>query len=181
MLSPGLKTANLEQRAEKTGEEISWLLTIRWKLVPFKNGDAEDVLVKVFNVKLTVEVPLGVQRVVERPGCEDLSSHGHFAVRVTLTWRTTWRQVSRGRKGRWRKEEEGREKRDEENWKENRKKKWGGREIRTIRKWGKMKGASQKLNRMKILHYGSLTSIEVPERPPTESNLMKKGMTGHHN
>lgn len=35
-------------------------------------------------MKLTVEVPLGVQGVVERPGCEDLSSHGHLTVRVTF-------------------------------------------------------------------------------------------------
>ena len=41
----------------------------------------------ISDVKLTVEVPLGVQRVVQRPRREDLSSHGHFTVRVTFTWR----------------------------------------------------------------------------------------------
>lgn len=36
-------------------------------------------------MKLTVEVPLGVESVVERSGREDLSSHGHFTVGVTFT------------------------------------------------------------------------------------------------
>lgn len=44
-------------------------------------------------MKLTVEVPLGIQRVVERPGREDLSSHGHLTVRVTFTWRREEEQV----------------------------------------------------------------------------------------
>lgn len=37
-------------------------------------------------MKLTVEIPLGVHRVVERPGGEDLIPHCHFAVRVAFTW-----------------------------------------------------------------------------------------------
>lgn len=69
--------------------EISRQLTIRRKLVSFKDGDAEDVLVNIFDVKLTVEVPLGVQSVVERPGCKDLSPHGHLTIGVTFTWRMT--------------------------------------------------------------------------------------------
>lgn len=38
-------------------------------------------------MELTVEVPLRVQSVVDRPGREDLSAHGHFTVGVTFTWR----------------------------------------------------------------------------------------------
>lgn len=45
---------------------------IRSKLVSFEDGDAQDVLVKILDVKLTVEVPLGVESVVQRPGSEDL-------------------------------------------------------------------------------------------------------------
>lgn len=62
-------------------------LTIGGKLGSVRDGDAEDVLVQVFEVKLTREIPLGVQSIVERSGGEDLSSHVHFTVRVTFTCR----------------------------------------------------------------------------------------------
>lgn len=39
-------------------------LTVGCELVPLKDGDAEHVLVQVPDVELTVEVPLGVERVV---------------------------------------------------------------------------------------------------------------------
>lgn len=69
------------------------LLTIRGELGSVGDGDAEDVLVQVFQVKLTGEVPLGVQSVVERSGGENLSSHVHFTVRVTLTWKQSREQT----------------------------------------------------------------------------------------
>lgn len=65
-------------------EKSCLILTVGGKLVSLKDSDAEDVLVNVFNVKLAVEVPLGVQSVVERPGRKDLSSHRHLTVRVTF-------------------------------------------------------------------------------------------------
>lgn len=65
------------------------MLTVRRKLVLFVDGDAEDILVKVLDVKLAAEVPLGVQGVVERSGGEGLRSHGHFTVTVTLPCRGT--------------------------------------------------------------------------------------------
>lgn len=45
-------------------------------------------------MELTVEVPLWVQRVVERPGRKDLVSHGHLTVRVTFTWRRQKEQIN---------------------------------------------------------------------------------------
>lgn len=45
-------------------------------------------------MELTVKVPLGVQRVVERPGREDLVSHGHLTVRVTFTWSGQREQIN---------------------------------------------------------------------------------------
>lgn len=66
-------------------DNTSRRLTIRCKRVSLIDGDAQDVLIHVSDVKLTVKIPLGVHRVVERPGGEDLISHGHFAVRVTFT------------------------------------------------------------------------------------------------
>lgn len=41
-------------------------LTIRRELVPLEEGDTQDVLIQVLNEELAVEVPLGVERVVER-------------------------------------------------------------------------------------------------------------------
>lgn len=50
-------------------------------------------------MELAVEVPLGVEGVVERAGREDLSAHGHLAVGVALTWRTTRRQEEKKGEG----------------------------------------------------------------------------------
>lgn len=41
-------------------------LTVRRELVPFKHGDAEDVLLEVLYEKLTVGVPLWIQCVLQR-------------------------------------------------------------------------------------------------------------------
>ena len=90
----------------------TWL-TIRWKLVLFKDGDAKDVLVDVFDVKLTVEVPLGVHGVVDRSGRKDLSSHCHLTVGVTFTWRDEKRRMKE--------QVEGKEKRVEMRLKKKRK------------------------------------------------------------
>lgn len=45
-------------------------------------------------MELTVKVPLGVERVIERPGCKDLVPHGHLTVRVTFTWRRQKEQIN---------------------------------------------------------------------------------------
>lgn len=42
------------------------LLTVGGELVTFENSDAEDVLLQVFDKKLTVGVPLRIQRVLQR-------------------------------------------------------------------------------------------------------------------
>lgn len=82
-------------------------------------------------MKLTVEVPLGVQGVVERSGCEDLSAHRHLTVRVTFTWSTDeGREVSRGAR------EEGREEGEE-----------GRREIVKRRKVKRREGIKKRLNK----------------------------------
>ena len=70
--------------------------TVGGELVPFEDGDAEDVLVQIFDVELTREVPLRIQGVVQRSGCEGLGSHGHFTVRVTFTCVKEGRQTHEG-------------------------------------------------------------------------------------
>lgn len=40
---------------------------IRRELIPLKHGDAEDVLVQVFDEELAAEVPFRVYRVILRP------------------------------------------------------------------------------------------------------------------
>ncbi len=60
-------------------------LTIWWKLLPLKNGNTEDILIEVSNVKLTIETPLGVDSVIDGSGSVTLRAHGHFTVWITLS------------------------------------------------------------------------------------------------
>ena len=59
--------------------------TVGGELVLLEHGDAQDVLVEVPDEELAVEVPLGVERVAERPGRVALGPHGELAVRVAFT------------------------------------------------------------------------------------------------
>lgn len=59
-------------------------LTIWRKLIFLEDSDAQDVLVEVFDEKLTVEVPLGAQSVADWPRRVALSSHCQLTVRITL-------------------------------------------------------------------------------------------------
>ena len=62
-----------------------FLLTVWRELVPLKHGDAEDLLLQVFDEELAVGIPLGIQSVLDCLGDVTLGAHGHLAVRVTLS------------------------------------------------------------------------------------------------
>lgn len=62
-------------------------LTVRRELIPLEHGDAQDVLVQVFDEELTAEVPFWVDGVILRPRGVALCSHRQLTVRVTLTIR----------------------------------------------------------------------------------------------
>lgn len=49
-------------------------LTVRRELVSLKHSDAEDVLLKVLDKKLTVGVPLRVQRVLNKQKQQEMRS-----------------------------------------------------------------------------------------------------------
>lgn len=66
---------------------FSYLPTIWWELVFLEHSDTQDVLVKVLDEELTVEVPLGVESVTDRSGGVALSPHRQLAVWITFTWR----------------------------------------------------------------------------------------------
>ena len=68
------------------GKLVSLSLTIWWELILLKHSDAQDILVEVFDKKLAVEVPLGVQSVADGPGRVALSPHRQLTVRIILTW-----------------------------------------------------------------------------------------------
>lgn len=108
-------------RAENTRR---WL-TVRCEHVSLIDGDAQDVLIHVSDVKLTVKVPLGVHGVVERPGSEDLISHRHFTVGVTFT---CTRQADRGA-NRWVQDRPGDLRPDQETL-------WLMQEEETSMRWG---------------------------------------------
>lgn len=59
--------------------------TVWRKLVSVEHGETQHVLVQVLNKELAVEVPLGVQCVLEGPGGEALGAHADFTVRVALS------------------------------------------------------------------------------------------------
>lgn len=63
-------------------------LTVWRELVSFKNGEAEDVLVQVFDKEMTAEVPFGVERVRLMTGRVTLSTHSELTVWVTLPYKT---------------------------------------------------------------------------------------------
>ncbi len=52
-----------------------WNPTVGGELVPLKDGEAEDVLIQVFDEEVAVEVPFGVERVGLMAGRVALSAH----------------------------------------------------------------------------------------------------------
>lgn len=52
-----------------------WNPTVGRELVPLKDGEAEDILMQVFDEEVAVEVPFGVERVGLMAGCVALSTH----------------------------------------------------------------------------------------------------------
>lgn len=62
-------------------------LTVRRELILLKHGDAQDILVEVFNKELAVKVPLWVQCVADGSRGVALGSHRQLTIRIAFTWR----------------------------------------------------------------------------------------------
>lgn len=62
-------------------------LTVWRELVFLEHGDAQDILVEVFNEELAVKVPLWVQRVADGSRGVALGSHRQLTIRIAFTWR----------------------------------------------------------------------------------------------
>lgn len=59
--------------------------TVWRELVPVEHGETQHILVQVLNEELAVEVPLGVQCVLEGPGGVALGAHADFTIGVALS------------------------------------------------------------------------------------------------
>lgn len=62
------------------------LRTIWGELVPLEHGNAEHVLLEVFDKELAVGVPLGVEGVLYCLGNVALRAHCHLTVGIALSW-----------------------------------------------------------------------------------------------
>lgn len=61
-------------------------LTIWGKLVSVEHGETQHVLVKVLDEELAVEIPLGIQGVLEGSGGVALRAHADLTVGVALSY-----------------------------------------------------------------------------------------------
>lgn len=69
----------------KYGQIQNCTHTIRWKLIPVKHGDAQYILIKIFDEELTVKVPFGVQGIWQCSGSVALRSHANFAIWIAFS------------------------------------------------------------------------------------------------
>lgn len=86
-----LQTLGTDSRSQNPGDAVRPLcqvtLTIWRKLVSVEHGETEHVLVQILDEELAIEIPLGVQCVLEGPGGIALGAHADLTVRVTLPCR----------------------------------------------------------------------------------------------